>query len=123
MVGQGSKTINISNYSWYHGISEKYQIKKVWDRSLACIWVILVLGVHDVPALTILYISNSHQPVYLGSLRRCFYGYGIPKSLIYTIFLLFETMMVLSVVCNGLLYAFLFITILQSSLFWIQELT
>jgi hypothetical protein len=67
-------------------------------------------------------MANSHQLVYLGSLRKNFYGHGVPKPIVYTSFLIFETAMIVVTVLNAAFFGFVYITITKSVLFWVDEL-
>jgi hypothetical protein len=104
-------------------LPELYQKRKIRDVCIPYIVFIGVLGLHEIPALVILYMANSNQPVYFGSLRYSLYDLGVPNYIVYLGFLIFEVQMAFAVVLNALFYGFLFIMICQSSLFWIQELT
>ena len=99
-----------------------YQIGKVWDSSMPYLVCISLLACHEVPALVILYISNSHQPVYLGSLKIYFYGYGVSEYIVYTFFLIFEILMICAAAFNCMLYGFIYIVVMKASIFWMDEM-
>jgi hypothetical protein len=102
--------------------TEIYQKGKVVDKSLPYIVLLLLLVIHEIPALVLLYIANSHQPVYLGSLLKNFYGHGVSNPIVYTPFLIFETAMIVFTILNAAFFAFVYMTITKSVLFWVDEL-
>jgi len=100
-----------------------YQQGSVRDKALPFIMFITLLATGEIPSLTILYLADMRKSVYLGSLQ-----YLIPKQywvlriFAFLLFLLFELFMVVVIVICAMLYAYVFLMIYQSTIFWTQEL-
>jgi len=81
------------------------------------------LAVCELPALLILYSANLDKPVYLGSLRSYIpQEYKWTRHLVFLIFLGTEAVETAAIVFNALLYGMVFIVVLQSAQFWVEEM-